>query len=94
MVQLLAIYHKSFNQGAVKNNYDPQRRLARSEKITSDPLGCLVQRGAFELECNRDLSNWTYNGQATTGQSEGVGCRLGLKYALNVAAVVSEVEII
>ena len=42
MVQLLAIYRKSFNQGAVKNNYDPQRRFARSEKITSDPLGRLV----------------------------------------------------
>ena len=34
-----------------------------------------------------------YNSRATTGRDEGVGCRLGLKYALIVAAVVSEVEI-
>ena len=27
------------------------------EKITLDPQGCLVQRGTFELECNRQLSN-------------------------------------
>ena len=51
-------------------------------------------RGTFELQRNWDLSNRTYNGQATTGQGEGVGCGLGLKYALILAAVVSEVEII
>ena len=78
----------------LKNNYDPQRRLVWSEKITSNPWGRLVQRGAFELECNLDLSNRTYNGQATTGRGEDVGCGLGLKYLLIVAAVVSESEII
>ena len=32
-------------------------------------------------------------GRAATSQGEGVGCGLGLKYALIVAAIVSEIEI-
>ena len=34
------------------------------------------------------------NDRATTGQGEDVGCGLGLKYTLIVAAVISKVEII
>ena len=56
------------------------------------PWGRLVWRGAFKLERNCDLSSQSYNSRATTGRGEGVGCGLDLKYALIVAAAVSEVE--
>ena len=48
---------------------------------------CLVYRGTYELEHNKDLSGQSYNDRAATGQGEGVGCGLGLNYALIVAAV-------
>ena len=41
-----------------------------------------------------DLQQPRYNSRGTTAQGEGVGCGLGLKYVLIVAAVVNEVEII
>ena len=40
------------------------------------------------------VSSQSYNSQAATGLGEGVGCRLDLKYALIIAAIVSEVEIV
>ena len=62
--------------------------LERKDRF--EPLGEPCLRGAFRLDRIWDLSSRSYNARATTGRVEGVGCGLGLKYALNVAAVVSE----
>ena len=86
---------KALIKAPLNNNYDPQRRLIRSEKnYYFRPLGapCLERR--LRIRAQLDLSSRTYNGRATTGRGEGVGCGLALKYALIVAAVVSEVEIV
>ena len=87
-------YRKALIKAPLKNNYDPQRHLVRSEKNYFEPLGVPCLERCLWIRVQRDLSNRTYNGQATTGRGEDVGCGLGLKYALIVAAVVSEVEII
>ena len=67
-------------------------------------LGGILFREAPSNKSPTDTFQWTCEvrtfsvgittGQAATGRGEGIGCGLGLKYALIVAAIVSEVEII
>ena len=84
-------YRKSF-KAPLKNNYDPQRPCSERKKNYFGPLGapCLERHLRIRAQLRPFQSDLI--GRATTGRGEGVGCRLGLRYALIVAAVVSEVE--